>query len=356
MSYPDTTQVTADVPGLTVPDSWMFAHPTRVADFFVAYSEKILHPGRTLKPIKLNITVERGETGRHLHGLRDVVKLAKNDPGAFVDSVDAPSDAVLFDVRSDTDRNPAHVMAMAAGILLAKRELSQNAGKDVVITAVVGAHPSNVIQSVLSLLGVPFIATDRNVRGRLIREAHEIRYANLVPLIPRDFNFSFQGYRADTPKRVYFPRRGAREVINDAEVSSFFEKRGFKTISPEKLSVAEQWSLARNAEVAAVVHGASWWSFHLSRAGLDANPSDPTPLKMLDLFSPAFTLNSINTLATVLNGRYCSVRGQITPEILQALEFDAPEKEPSPLKPPAPWPFKVSIASLERALDCLEVD
>lgn len=355
MSDLDTIRVTADVPGLTVPDSWMFAHPTRVADFFVAYSEKVLHPGRTLKPLKLNITVEQGETGRNIQGLRDVVKLAAKDPGAFVDSVDA-RDKVLFDVRYDTDKNPAHVIAMVAGILLAKRELSQSTGKEIEITAVLNAQPSNVIQRVLALLGIPSISTDRNVRGRVIREARELRYANLVPLIPRDFNLSFEGYRADTPKRVYLPRRGAREVTNDAEVSSFFEKRGFKTILPEKLSVPEQWSLARNAEVAAVVHGASWWSFHLSRAGLNSKPSDPTPLKMLDLFSPAFMLNGINTLATALNGRYCSVRGQMTPEILQALDFGAAQKEPSPLKPPAPWPFKVSIESLERALDCLEVD
>jgi len=77
-------------------------------------------------------------------------------------------------------------------------------------------------------------------------------------------------------------------------------------------------------------------------------------LRLIELLSPSFTIHTYRQFSTILNGRWCGVRGQITPEVLRYLDFDTRPR--NTLKSPIRDPFKIDLSSLQMALDFMDVD
>ncbi|MBW4693007.1 MAG: glycosyltransferase family 61 protein [Lyngbya sp. HA4199-MV5] len=120
------------------------------------------------------------------------------------------------------------------------------------------------------------------------------------------------------------------------------------------LTASEKWSIARNAKAVVAVHGAGTGNFIFNRLGLAPQAVKGSGLRLIELFSPSFTIHTYRHMSTTLNGRWCGVRGQITPEVLRYLDFDKSTRDT--LKSPIRDPFKVDLSTLQMALDYLEVD
>lgn len=134
----------------------------------------------------------------------------------------------------------------------------------------------------------------------------------------------------------------------------FLEKQGFTTYYFEDLTASEKWSIARNAKVAVAVNGAGTGNFTFNRLGLAPQAEKGSGLRIVELFPPSFTIHTYRQFSAILNGRWCGVRGQITPAVLHYLDFDSPPRDT--LKSPIRGPFKVDLSTLQMALDYLEAD
>lgn len=202
---------------------------------------------------------------------------------------------------------------------------------------------------VYRLLGNPVIFTDEDVYGELVT-CSEHRVFSIRPQL---FNFEFPGYKKETYERVFVSRRGSRSLINNDEVTKFLEERGFKTLYFEDLSLEEEWSIARNAKEAVVVHGAASSNFILNRVGLRDNAAPGSGLKLIELMSPAWNFYENRYMTNALNGKWCCVRGQITPQMLDALDFSktTPNSQKSPFKDS----FRVDCQTIQMALDYLSM-
>ena len=147
----------------------------------------------------------------------------------------------------------------------------------------------------------------------------------------------------------FIPRRGNRGLINNDEVTEFLTKKGFKTCYFEDFSVAEKWSIIRDAKIIVAVHGAAVNNIVFNRLGFDATASVGSGIKVVELISPGWIDYGFRELASVFNGKWCGVRGQITPNMLQAVDFSP--KKPTSLKSPYKDNFKVSCQAIQMALD-----
>jgi hypothetical protein len=122
----------------------------------------------------------------------------------------------------------------------------------------------------------------------------------------------------------------------------------------EDLTTSEKWSIARNAKVAVAVHGAGTGNFIFNRQGLTPGTAKGCGLKLIELYSPCYVIPTYRRFGIVLNGKWCAVRGQITPEMLHYLDFDNAPRNPE--KSPIRDPFKIDLPALEMALDYMEVE
>ncbi len=342
------------IPGFVVSSGFMFAHPSLLSDLYHPEIERIYLPEEQISPHLIHLRVKSGCTGPGKNEsfkwrfYQKALNLFKEE--AVIDL----SDKFVFDARNDVDTNIAHVIRCAVGVLFAKKTLSYRFDKDVQIQVVLRQRASSMSRKVFANLGLPIICTDGDVYGEIVENSKQLQFEKYLNLFPELLNFKFADYNAETPERVFIPRRGARKLINNDEVVDFFESQGFKTIYFEDLPISEAWSIARNAKVAAIVHGASYAHFRFNRVGLETPEQGGSGLKFLDIFSPNFTIpRSTRPFIASVNGRWAAVRGEIQPKNLCLLDKYAKENSLHPLRKPVKAPFRVDIKSLEMALEYL---
>lgn len=85
---------------------------------------------------------------------------------------------------------------------------------------------------------------------------------------------------SDRPERIYISRKKSarRKVINEAEVTCFLEKFGFKTMTLESMSVLEQAVLLASAKVVIAPHGAGLTNLVFCSSGT----------KVIEFFAPEY--------------------------------------------------------------------
>lgn len=357
-----------EVPGITMPDSMLFAYPTGAADLYSPAVEQIFLPERNFPPLDVRITVQPKQTAKPVQKswkkrLRSLIKGS---------SASAPiqhnSDELLFDARFDTDRNIAHVLEnIVTHAWFAQQVISQQLGKPVPLRIITNQQPSNISQQVYQALNIPILPTDAPVSGNIVEfsvkrkpfETHPLAFnevsskRELYAVQSKLFDIPLKEYTGKTPEKIYVPRRGNRRLINNDEVAQFLESRGFTTVYFEDLTPNEEWSIVRNAKAVVAVHGAACANLIFNRLGLETPDQPGSGLRLIELFSPCYMLTGYRHLAVTLNGRWCGVRGQITPEVLRYLDFeDTPRNsEESPIKDP----YKIDLTSLKMALEYLDL-
>lgn len=109
---------------------------------------------------------------------------------------------------------------------------------------------------------------------------------------------------ASGPKKIYLSRRGAarRRFDNEAELQMALEARGFVSIQPETLTVAEQAKLLSSARCVVAPHGAALTNLVFA----------PPGALLLELFHPQHKNRCYVNLAAACGHRYAGLDGRAT--------------------------------------------
>lgn len=345
--------------------STFFTYPTYTADVYKATIEEVRLPVIEYPEINVKISATPGYTGLNQNCTfrRTLLNKLKNPTQKRL--ILDYSGQFIYDSRYDTEKNIGHVIDhIFTQVLLAQKLLSERLKRQIKIHVVLRANAAEMGRSAYEAIGIPTICTDQSVRGNIVEISSTYLDHNgaevpspydLFNAQPSIFaDLDFRSHNPQTPERIFVPRRGSRSLINNDEVVQFLQARGFTTVYFEDLSHAEKWAYVQNAKAAVVVHGAGSANFSFNSSGL-AQPDQPgSGLRLLEIFSPNFMLSGFHHLADTFNGRWCGVRGQITPQTLRYLDFD--NKPRDVFKAPLNNPIKVHLQSIERALDYLGVD
>ncbi|MBP3041454.1 glycosyltransferase family 61 protein [Bacillaceae bacterium Marseille-Q3522] len=79
-------------------------------------------------------------------------------------------------------------------------------------------------------------------------------------------------------KRIYITRKNRRKVTNEKEILHVLHKYGFKSISPESMSVQEQLEVFYSAEIVIAAHGAGLANLVFCQPGT----------RVIELFAPSY--------------------------------------------------------------------
>lgn len=355
----------------------IFSHPTALGDTLRPAIERIFLPEECLNPLQVKIDVKSGQTGPRKPGStrsKLYKALCKAVKGTQV--LDYP-EKFLFDGRPELDINIGHVIEnLAAPALFAKQMLSKRLGQDIDVHVILRERAPNLAREVFETLSIPVIYTDDSVYGEVISmsvarpdAATSTEAPQFFPIINQKlvaeidsklynrhaalFNEAeFSGYEPLGVEKIFIPRRGNRCLINNDEVVQFLEEKGFKTYYFEDLTCAQKWSITRDVKVVVAVHGAALSHMAFNRLGLQ-NPELPgSGVKVVELYSPGWSSRWAHRRhISGLNGQWCGVRGQVTPEFLKTIDFP---KLPNGIVRPSPNSFKIDCASLQMALDYLD--
>ncbi|MEA5447896.1 glycosyltransferase family 61 protein [Leptolyngbya sp. CCNP1308] len=286
----------------------------------------------------------------------------------------------MLDGRLELDTNIAHVIEnIAALALFARQMLTKRLGYDTIVHVILRERAPNLAREVFDTLGIPVIYTDDSVYGEVVsisafrpqvdavsEEPKFFPIINDEPLAEMDAKFynihttlfnnsNFSGTESLDAEKIFIPRRGSRALANHDEVAQFLEAKGFKTYYFEDLTCAQKWSLTRDAKVVVAVHGAALSHLVFNRLGLQ-NPDLPgSGVKVVELYPPNWASRWAHRRQVAgINGQWCGVRGQITPESLKDVDFC--NLPPNAIRPSFQNPFKVDCQSIQLALDYIGVN
>lgn len=336
-----------EVPEFVTDPSMMFAYPSHTSNVYAPMIERINVAEKHFPRVDVDIKVTARHTGaRQLNSLKEKVYRGLLSCLEDHSTVDL-SGKFIFDSRLETDKNMGHVIHnIATPVLFAQQQLSEHLNQNLKIHVILKKDVSEVARQAYELMGIPTICTDNDTYGYVV----EVSRHDLFAAHPQLFNIDFTGYNPTTPERIFVPRRGNREIINNDEVRQFLEAKGFTTYYFEDLTHSEKWSLVKNAKVAVVNHGAASTNFVFNRRGLESPQIPGSGLHLIEIFSPSFTLMpGYSHLAKLFNGKWCAVRGQILPGTIRFLDFNNQPR--NTLKSPIKDPFRVDLKTLELALE-----
>lgn len=371
------------LPALEIPDSMIFSYPTALGDTLRPAIERIFMPAESLQPLQVKVEVEsRNTEPRKLGSTRWKIykALAKRVKGDNI--LDCP-EKFLLDGRLELDTNIAHVIEnIAALALFARQILTKRLGYDAIVHVILRERAPNLAREVFDTLGIPVIYTDDRVYGEVVSisafrpqddaalEAPSFfPIINDEPLAEIDAKFynihaslfngsSFSGGESGESldaEKIFIPRRGSRSLANHDEVVQFLEAKGFKTYYFEDLTCAQKWSITRDVKVVVAVHGAALSHLVFNRLGAQ-NPDLPgSGVKVVELYPPNWASRWAHRRQVAgINGQWCGVRGQITPESLRDVDFC--NLPPNAIRPSFQQPFEVDCQSIQMALDYIGVN
>ena len=331
-------------PGIATPASRLFSHPSRVADVWVPAIEAVLIPETTVPEHLFTVQVYDGSTAdlEIKHWTRNPVRRrvrTRAEPLCL--------EGLVFDSRWETGRNVTHHLIHPMTFLLhglrtlrAHDRISESEP----VTMVMPPGSPTYLLTMLDMVSVRAIATDKEVKGRILHvESQAASGADRQHYpIPDLFAEDFPGYVVDTPKRIFLSRKTSRTIANEAEVEAFLSSQGFVKVYFEDLPVATQWSMMRNAEEIVGIHGAALGQLLLHRG--HATGHGP---RVVEIFGAGHTTICFRHYVTVQNGRWCAVRSKITSSIVR--DLDERYKRFSH----AYDPIQVDPGTIEMALDYL---
>ena len=332
-------KLTFDLPAIECPESRLFGYPTRVADAWSPGVEAVVEKACVLPPSRMTFRIERGSTAS-----LGIPAWSRNPLRRLRRRV-APLDLghrIVMDLRGDGITNYSLFITNAAEPTLVFRSLLRDLGPDAAsLVVLLNGHAPRHASEGLDGMGIRWIATDAEARGRIVfrsfeseRPAPFVFLPDLVPATGSDDGFS--------PERVFINRRQSRCLANEAEVVRFLEGRGFHCCTFEGMPLRRQWAMLRRAREIVAIHGAGMINMLFNR--LRSEGDGP---KVVEIFPSGFKVTYFRYLVAALHGHWCAVRAQLTPDVVRDLD----ERE-LPLSH-AYDPIRVHVDSLVAALDYL---
>lgn len=259
------------------------------------------------------------------------------------------SDTVFFDFRLRNPQNWAHFLNNHLPICFALMDRTGLTPAEV--TLILPARTPGYIVKAAEFFGFRALPSDATISGNAVTFASEpwigIRSVREEwARLPRVREILAQqkihdAAPADQPEKVFLSRRGTRNLENEAEVEAYLAARGYVTIYPEDLPVAEQLRLFEHAHSMVAIHGAGLAPLLYL--------SDAARLKQLvEIFPCGHMTDVFRVMAHQVGCNWIGVRGKIKPEhIAPAYDLDKPFLEYSLQS------FEVDLASLELAFEMI---
>ena len=322
--------VSVDSKSLDVPESRLFTYPTRMGNSWVPEILEIVSPCNRVESRNVTMHAEAGCTRdlafklqrnpknshyksppqkRLKRKLQAVLSRANRASKSLLDLSNEPG--LLFDTRSTlffTDGNIAHTLVNAAPILLELKAMGED------VTVIVREKPSSIAVKIYDQLGFRTIATSQDVIGNILvgeSSRDDVNFWRMGCFGRRYETVEFEGYRTDTPKRIFISRSQRRCLTNEAEIESILEQRGFKKYYFESIPLSEQWSLAKNAEAVVAIHGAA-----LSHMVFNRNSA-----KVIEMFHPGYHTKWFRTCLTAIGGQWCGVLGRFPADFFKQVDL-----------------------------------
>jgi hypothetical protein len=318
---------------IAVASSKIFTYPTGLADCWKPAIQEINIPAHEVTRSAIEIYIQEGST--RLLG----IKRKESPLRALYRKRLAPiqiDDGYVYDARYETDENIAHVLDNVASAVLAVRKTFPK------ITVVLRAKASTMAKNAYDLLRMPVVCTDAEVVGRLIvlKEAGRSQFSGDGMYSSFFDNISFAGYERDTPEKVFISRRGARTLLNEAEVEKVLVPHGYKKVYFEDIPLSTQWSITRNATAIVGIHGAAFFSLVFNR-------NCP---KVVELFHPGYVVDLYRNLTNAIGGTWCGTSGQLPADIVQHLDYNGDSRYFQS------HPTRINISALKLALETVGID
>ncbi|MBJ7898895.1 MAG: DUF563 domain-containing protein [Cyanobacteria bacterium RI_101] len=320
----------------------IFAYPTRLSGTWQASLQEIHIPAYTVDRPALTLTLIEGSSEdvkppytRKADSNNWLKKFIKETQKKYYPSLNL-GDSYCLDARYETDKNIAHILKnISPGLMTVKSRRPQIPE----ITVILPQNASKMAQNAYRLLGFSVICTNQAVKGRLI-QAPTGRFGQYENFYPELFgSYPIPGYQEDTPKRIFISRRGQRRLLNEAEIEGLLTGYGFQKFYYEDIPISQQWSCTKNAEVVVALHGAAMASLVFNQRGV----------KVIELFHPGYVTSAFRSMTTAVGGRWCGVTGQITPDVIEQLDYKQRARHF------VASPTRIDPQCLEKALAALDV-
>lgn len=307
------------LPPIISPASLCFTYPSRVADAWEPFAEKVLEDECAIPETSFSMKIFEGSTSElqrsHWVRKRNLLRRLQRlrEPIAL--------EGILYDARSAKDLgNVTHFLrGPLTEILFAKKALlncDDYRGED--LRVLLPSEPPGYACEMLTILGILFVATDREVCGRVVL-AHKTDSVSGAAVrhypLPSLFDHEASSYGLDVPHRIFISRKGSRRIINEAEVEESIAKDGFVKCYFEGMSVREQWNVMRNAKEIVAIHGAALGNLLVHQGWrIGEGP------RVVEIFGAGHKAKCFRYYVAALNGRWCSVRSQVTSKIIRDMD------------------------------------
>ncbi|MBW4442720.1 MAG: glycosyltransferase family 61 protein [Plectolyngbya sp. WJT66-NPBG17] len=327
------TKQAISIPGGTIElaAAKTFTYPTRLAHAWEPRILEIAHRAEQLQRREIEFCARPDSTrSLNIHVRNPYKRLYKE----FATPIQC-RDSYIFDTRYEVDGNIAHILGCIAIKALLARSKFPN------LALILRENPHRMAIEAYRLLGFPLICTNRHVEGNLVVMSDHNDEPDFEPFYRTEFGqFEFDGYKPKTPERVFLARRGTRSIINEPEIEQVLSSYGFEKLYFEDFSMAEQWSIARNAKVVVGIHGAALKNFVFNAQGV----------KLIELFHPGYVVDIYRRDNAVSGGRWCGVTGKLPDDIICKLETEGDARRFAMSR------LMIDPTSLQMALDELEID
>ena len=314
---------------VTIAASRIFTFPTRLADCWSPEGQEIFLPAALLDKAEIAIGFSHGSTVDGPIRSKNPRRIAVRRLGSWIE---VPPDEYFFDARGETDGNMSHILTNIVAPALAARGVFSP------LSIILRSRANAMALAAYQSLGFRVICTDKNVRGNQI-EAPQGKNGLYEGWYAALFGLEFHGYNPNTPERVFLSRRQGRRLVNEEEIAATLSARGFKTVYFEDLTVAEQWSIGRNARVIVGIHGAALGCLLFNRQGV----------RVLELFHPGYVVKFYRHMTNAIGGAWCGATGQMSGDLIRELD----EKENA--RHFAQASIRINPASVEQGLEYLNV-
>ena len=307
IDYPmDSRQAITSV-SFPVAPSKMFTYPTRLADSWKPAIQEICLPPYEVTRPEIVITAGVGSTRQlGIKNARSIKGRLRSQLKRLMPPIEM-HDEYIFDSRYEIDSNIAHVVDNVVSAVLAARNVYSR------IAVVLGAGASTMATNAFKILGIPTICTNCEVLGKLVvvQQAGRARFSGDGLCAAFYDDVQFEGYKTDTPERIFISRRNTRRLINENEVERLLEGYGFHKVYFEDYPLSEQWSLARNANAIVAIHGAALSSLLFNRRAA----------KVVEIFHPGYRTIYYRHMTNAVGGTWCGITGQLPPDIIKHLDY-----------------------------------
>lgn len=238
-------------PGITLPAAHVYGFTSRAVDRYAPAVEVITLAPKFYPAMEMGFSLEARAISRSQHS---AAKLGRIFPKKKL----SLGSGTYLDMRFDSPDNWAHNIFYQTPISL---EIQRAIGEEV--TIVLPENLNKNIYDLYNLLGINFIATDKDIEGRIISiDKSKVEISTLArrqwvaDKIEELHNKLKINVKTESyPEKLFINRRDTRKLIGES-VSEILKERGYQEVFLEDHSASEQIAILNAADDLVGIHGA----------------------------------------------------------------------------------------------------